>query len=657
MKAQDKYVTDVLKIRQQWVVPVYQRHYRWRATEGGQIRQMWSDIEAGAESILSGESPRPHFVGAMIYEPHRDQMHGEVPIHYVVDGQQRLTTFHLFLAALREIAKRHENEGAISALDEYLFNTESKAMSNPKRDRHRLWPGFRDRDFYLAIVEHGSEGVQEKYPQHFTKHGTLRVSNTPIMLQAYFKFLEEIEYYVWAYQDPKAFAEENDFSEEEIDWEQKPPAKVMDALIKSILDAFVIVVITLEKSDDAHGIFKSLNGFGEPLTSFDLIRNDVFQRALKQKEDEEALYKTVWSDLEGDFWDEKVKQGRALAPRSSYFINHVLVAYLGDEVAVRDEAYEYEQYSKGMKFEKVEHEIRELVAYAEVYKNLELKTVGKNEECISHFLEAWDMSVFHPVILKVGKAEIADDEKRSIYSTLIAYVLRREIAGLTRKNYNKNASSILKAFEENGISNTSLLSWFDGLTGDGSRMPSNTDVTRGVESIGHYKLSKPKLRYIFKHLEMSYRTNRQEDILMSTDSLQIEHVLPTSWHEHWPLQSGAVVKGSTQEEHIKNGGALLEQSVIEEMERRQRLKDSLGNLTILTSSLNPSIGNQGWDIKSGDKGIGESVLQINKQIVQTSLWHERFSGITATENVWNEELILARSKALSASINTIWPAQ
>lgn len=655
MKALDRFVTDVLKIRQQWVVPVYQRHYRWRSNEGGQIEQMWSDIEAGADTILKGENPRPHFVGAMIYEPHQDQMHGEVPIHYVVDGQQRLTTFHLFLAALREIAQRQENEGAISALEEYLFNTESKAMSNPKRDRHRLWPGFRDRDFYLAIVEDGSEGVKEKFPQHFTNHGTLRVSNTPIMLQAYFKFLEEIEWFVWAYEDPKGFAEENEIAEEDIDWEQKHPAKVIDALIKSILDAFAIVVITLEKSDDAHGIFKSLNGFGEPLTSFDLIRNDVFQRALKQKEDEEALYKTVWSELEGDFWDEKVKQGRAKEPRSSYFINHVLVAYNGDEVAVRDEAYEYEQYSKAMKFDKVEHEIRELVAYADIYKNLELKTSGTNEEAIAIFLDAWDMSVFHPIILKVGKADISDSEKKTIYTTLISYVLRRELAGLTRKNYNKNASSILKAFEEGSISNTTLLNWFDGLTGDGSRMPSDSDVSKGIETLPHYKLAKSKLRYLFKHIELALRTNRQEETSIVTDGLQIEHVLPSSWHEHWPLRSENVVLGSTQEEHIKNGGELLSQEVIEEMERRQRLKDTLGNLTILTDKLNPSIGNLGWEVKSGEKGIGESLLQINKSIVRTSLWKEHYQDLPADKKTWDEDLILARSKALSATINARWP--
>lgn len=656
MKAQDRFVTDVLKIRQQWVVPVYQRHFRWRSNEGGQIEQMWSDIEAGAETILEGKDPRPHFVGAIIHEPHRDQMHGEVPIHYVVDGQQRLTTFHLFLAALREISCRYEIEGAIAALDEYLFNTQSKAMYDPERDKHKLWPGFRDRDFYLIIADEGSEGLKSRYPEHFTQHGTLRKSNTPIMLQAYLKFLKEIEYYIYAYKDPNAYAEENEIANDDIDWDQKPPEKVIDALIKSVLDTFAIVVVTLERADDAHGIFKSLNGFGEPLTSFDLIRNDIFQRAIKKNEDEEKLYKTVWADLEGDFWDEKVKQGRATEPRSSYFINHVLVSYFGNEIPVRDEAYEYEQYSKGMNFEDVESEIKELVEYAKVYKNLELKKNDANEEKISHFLQAWDMSVFHPIILKVGKAEISDTEKQAIYSTLISYVLRRELAGLTRKNYNKNVSSILKAFEENTISNSSLFAWFDGLTGEGSRMPSDSDVTKGIESLPHYSLPKPKLRYLYKHIEMELLTNRQEEVAVSTDGLHIEHILPTSWHQYWPLKSGHAVLGSTHIEHLDNGGELLPQEVVQEIEHRQLLKNTLGNLTVLTKTLNPSIGNQGWNLKSGDKGIGESLLQLNKQITRTSLWDELYDNLSDGKNVWDEEMILSRSKLLSSIVNELWPS-
>ena len=284
-----------------------------------------------------------------------------------------------------------------------------------------------------------------------------------------------------------------------------------------------------------------------------------------------------------------------------------------------------------------------------------MKTAGSNEEVIATFLEAWDMSVFHPVVLKVGKADIPDSEKQSIYTTLIAYVLRRELAGLTRKNYNKNASSILKAFEENEISNAALLEWFDGLTGDGSRMPSDGDVAKGIEVQPHYKLPKPKLRYLFKHIEMELRTNRQEDSPLSTEGLHIEHILPSSWHEHWPLKSGNDVLGSTQEEHIKNGGELLSQTVIEEMERRQKLKNTLGNLTILTSSLNPSIGNLGWEIKSGDKGLGDSLLQINKQIVRTAQWKDHFEITDPEQTGWDEDLILARSKTLSRVINVLWP--
>ena len=85
------------------------------------------------------------------------------------------------------------------------------------------------------------------------------------------------------------------------------------------------------------------------------------------------------------------------------------------------------------------------------------------------------------------------------------------------------------------------------------------------------------------------------------------------------------------------------------------LKNTLGNLTVLTAALNPSIGNKGWDVKSSDKGIGESLLEINKQIVRVNLWNEYYVGITSNKTVWDEEMIIARSKTLAENVNRLWP--
>ena len=50
--------------------------------------------------------------------------------------------------------------------------------------------------------------------------------------------------------------------------------------------------------DDAQEIFASLNGLGKPLTAMDLIRNDVFYRARRGGEDDEAIFEGHWKTFE-----------------------------------------------------------------------------------------------------------------------------------------------------------------------------------------------------------------------------------------------------------------------------------------------------------------------------------------------------------------------
>ena len=67
MDAKDLPLDTVLKERQQWVVPVYQRQYAWEAAEGKQIDTFWSNILDGTERYQDTKKVLPHFFGAMIY--------------------------------------------------------------------------------------------------------------------------------------------------------------------------------------------------------------------------------------------------------------------------------------------------------------------------------------------------------------------------------------------------------------------------------------------------------------------------------------------------------------------------------------------------------------------------------------------------------------
>lgn len=101
MKASEIKLLPFIKKGAQFVIPIYQRNYSW--TED-QCRQLWQDIlNAG-----SSESIKGHFIGSIMYiEEGLSSISSQSP-SLVIDGQQRLTTISLLLAALRDVVDKHE---------------------------------------------------------------------------------------------------------------------------------------------------------------------------------------------------------------------------------------------------------------------------------------------------------------------------------------------------------------------------------------------------------------------------------------------------------------------------------------------------------------------------------------------------------------------
>ena len=111
----------VLGQKQHWVVPVYQRHYEWESVADKQIPKLWGDLRDKALDRLDDRSPFPHYFGAIIYSEPSKQAFGSTPRRFLVDGQQRITTFQIILATLREIAREQGMENVVEVADTYLF--------------------------------------------------------------------------------------------------------------------------------------------------------------------------------------------------------------------------------------------------------------------------------------------------------------------------------------------------------------------------------------------------------------------------------------------------------------------------------------------------------------------------------------------------------
>ena len=100
MDAKDHQVISVLGDQKRFVVPIYQRRYSWR---DDRLAAFWEDVVAKAEEVLEGRPKFSHYMGALILAPGANGYTiGATPRVQVVDGQQRLTTFQLFLMALRD---------------------------------------------------------------------------------------------------------------------------------------------------------------------------------------------------------------------------------------------------------------------------------------------------------------------------------------------------------------------------------------------------------------------------------------------------------------------------------------------------------------------------------------------------------------------------
>ena len=103
MKATEAKFLAFLKKSPQFVIPIYQRTYSWTERE---CWQLWEDIlRTGRNDKISA-----HFVGSIVYiEQGLYHVTSQSPL-LVIDGQQRLTTVTLILAALAQALEKLDTD-------------------------------------------------------------------------------------------------------------------------------------------------------------------------------------------------------------------------------------------------------------------------------------------------------------------------------------------------------------------------------------------------------------------------------------------------------------------------------------------------------------------------------------------------------------------
>ena len=99
-------------------------------------------------SLLENASKPVHFLGPLVCTP-APHFPGSVPAYQLIDGQQRLTTLTLLLAAIRNVAvSRNLRNLAEEISEDYLFHKRKLGT-----ERYKVLPRLGDREALIAIID------------------------------------------------------------------------------------------------------------------------------------------------------------------------------------------------------------------------------------------------------------------------------------------------------------------------------------------------------------------------------------------------------------------------------------------------------------------------------------------------------------------------
>jgi hypothetical protein len=613
MKPYSRSIFDLFDGKRRYEVPLFQRQYVWNLKDHWE--PLWEDIERKFVQRLSGTPSTPHFLGAMVLDQRR--VYGNaVPVQLVIDGQQRLTTFQIFLSAFRDVCAAQGQQAYAEECARYLRNT--GIMENEKVEGYKLWPTNVDRKYFSDVIDSASEDeLNKRHPVVWRKYQR-QADPRPKMIECYFYFYGQLTTFMKSEDHQQALPER--------------VAKMHEAL----RGALQVVTVELEGEDDPQVIFETLNARGEPLLPSDLLRNFIFLRAAQKKEPQEELYTEFWLPFDDEFWRAPEKQGRLLRPRIDIFLQHYLTLHRQQEVLVSRLYNEYKDWIKvANPFATIKAELENLSKYRLYFRELIQPDPNTPIGRFSAFLGIFDLSTVYPLVLGIMGAEPGEDELARMLEDLESYIFRRAVCELGTKNYNRFFLTVLGKLAKSQFNQQNLRAALVEQKGDSVVWPDDARFKAAwLSNPAYLSVGPGRVQYALREIERRLHQPRAERIEILS-ALTVEHVLPNEWIEQWPFPNG------------KRGVTWLEQSDksrpaedVEATAKRDRAKNTIGNLTLLTQPLNSSVSNSAFEIKKPEI-LKNSALALNRH------FHDK--------EIWDEAAITARGEVLFAHASEKWP--
>jgi len=227
------------------------------------------------------------------------------------------------------------------------------------------------------------------------------------------------------------------------------------------------------------------------------------------------------------------------------------------------------------------------------------------------------------------------------------------------RNFNKFFSEIIKKLKANEFNIAKFISILSDQTSSSRKWPRDNEVKNSFH--GHWteiNVNRNVIRYILYRIELLKRGENKfgEQDEIPFNQFTLEHIMPEKWKQNWflPLPEGSIKYEALFSEDYKKGhplreydvpsrDGLLDESYLSTFElalERDGMKQSIGNLTVITGKLNSSLSNGCFEDKKQSL-FNSSTLLLNKEIYM---------------NVnWDVNQIREREDRLYANFCALWP--
>lgn len=483
MNASKANLLNFLDGTKQFQVPIWQRRYSWKKEN---CEQLWNDVlHVGADKDAT-----TYFLGSIVSMEPGDNTSGVLQL-LVIDGQQRLTTLSLLLAALgRTIEARNVEIGIDRGRieDYYLFNFREKG-------------GLR---YKQQLTEHDKETLNQ----------LLEVGEAPdktsLLVENYYLF--------------EVLLKRADLAD-------------LKAVFEGIRKLMIVDIVLEYGSDNPQLIFDSLNSTGLELTPADRIRNYVL---MGQNSDvQKQLYNDHWHPMEKRFGNEYTK------PFNS-FIRDYLTLKTGQIPTIKGVYDSFKLYMKNKKSPEILKEtVKEIDHYSKHYVRIALRQEEDPEirACLED-IHALNVKTVFSFLLGVyedyTQGQIKKAEIIEILRLIESYIFRRDICELPPNSLNKTFVALIGQIDKDNYIQ-SLKQAFSQRPYR-QRFPSNEDFREKFLLAKLYPQYYSKFgtrEYLLRKLE-NYERKEDRKELVNVGGYTIEHVMPQDkdLSEEWQKELG-----------------------------------------------------------------------------------------------------------------------